>query len=161
MPKWFLLLLLLKMLRVVAQTLNWTNSFTFVKGGDSRCKGPMEPVSQPAPQQDCWAVVHHTELQDRVHTVSSFIFTPESLRSAMMFTLTIPLGEDRDRSWVRPWLSGVPKTGHGLPLPFPEGGGAEWQPGLLRLTHPPNHIRKIFFSRKMKLIKGARNWRSI
>ena len=25
--------------------------------------------------------------------------------------------------------------------PPPGGGGAEWQPGLLHLTHPPTHIR--------------------
>ena len=37
-----------------------------------------------------------------------------------------------------------------------EGGGA----GLLRLTHPPSHMRKFFLRKKMKLVK-TRNWRSI
>ena len=43
-------------------------------------------------------------------------------------------------------------------------GGAEWQPGLLRLTHPPTHppTPEKFSSRtQMKFIKGTRNWKSI
>ena len=40
------------------------------------------------------------------------------------------------------------------------GGGAEWQPGLLRLTHPPTHTRKVFLSKELTFIKGARNCRS-
>ena len=48
---------------------------------------------------------------------------------------------------------------------YPAAGGGGWQPGRLRLTHPPTHlpthIRKFFLRRKMTLIKGARNGRSI
>ena len=40
------------------------------------------------------------------------------------------------------------------------GGGAIGPPGLW-LTPPPTHIRKFFFRKKMKFIKGARTWRSI
>ena len=49
-----------------------------------------------------------------------------------------------------------PQPGHGLAVPG--GGGAEWQPGLLRLDPPPHplhpHIRKFLLRKKMKLIKG-------
>ena len=49
------------------------------------------------------------------------------------------------------------QSGQGLALP----GVTEWQPGLLRLTHSPTHTRNIFLRKKMKFIKGARNWGSI
>ena len=49
------------------------------------------------------------------------------------------------------------QPGHSLALP--EGAGAEWQPGLLRLTHP--RTPEIFLRKKMKCIKGPQNWRSI
>ena len=41
-----------------------------------------------------------------------------------------------------------------------QGGGRSWQPGLLRLTHPPSHIRR-FLRKKLKFIQRAQNWRSI
>ena len=61
------------------------------------------------------------------------------------------------------WRMGV-GAGHGLQGPlyrYPGGLGAEWRPGLLRLTPPPTHIRKRFLGKKIKFIKGARNWRWI
>ena len=48
------------------------------------------------------------------------------------------------------------RPGHGFPFPW-----AARPPGLLRLTHPRNHIRKCFRRKKIKFIKGARSWRSI
>ena len=43
-------------------------------------------------------------------------------------------------------------AGHGLPLSKAGGGGM--QPGLLRLTHPPTHIRKCFLRKNEILSKG-------
>ena len=42
-----------------------------------------------------------------------------------------------------------PQSGHGLPFP----GGMEWQPGLLRRTHPPTYLptSETFFSEKKEI----------
>ena len=46
----------------------------------------------------------------------------------------------------------VRRPGHGLPLT----GGADWQPRLLRLTHPPTHPHhKTLLRKKIKFIKGV------
>ena len=47
----------------------------------------------------------------------------------------------------------VTRAGHGSPLLL---GGGGWQPGLLHLT-----IRQVCLRKKVKIIKGDRNWRSI
>ena len=52
---------------------------------------------------------------------------------------------------MHPWLRLTVTEGGG------GQGGAEWQPGLLW----PTHITNLFLREKMKLIEGARNWRSI
>ena len=65
----------------------------------------------------------------------------------------------RSRSAVRTFC---PRSGTGRGLPLPGGvGGAEWHSGLLRLSSQPPHIRNVSLEKKMKFIKGARNWRSI